>query len=1059
MLKMPASSMRAVALGLTLTLLACVAAAPGQDHAAQPLTVPAYCQNAEPATLPLPHTLPLSDYEQPLYAFLFERRYRTLGWCVDKGVRDTGPYIEGLYYGTHPAVRIYYSPEVMRWLVSGRVGEIPDGAMIVKEMFAPPAARYRELRAKIEGQHPSDAAQADKIFQGSLDASLLAWTVLVKDKLVSKDGWFWAGPAPGSIPDNYDYPFNFPASGAGLGTCLRCHASAKSEVTFASLRNIKGFEALGDPVRFRVDDSWRSNLPALLRPATEPELAANLYRHLPEAQTAQQVPSVTALSSPNPAFVATFPPIAREGISLLQASADKIQSFPGQWADRVAAGPGGAEHFITSDNCLGCHGGLAGPPYPITMFVKTGPNYGDGYNVSEYGEWRWSPMGLAGRDPIFFAQLESELALLAADAERGLFPQRELRTYQQAVANTCLSCHGAMGQRQLAIDWRNAKPGIEDPNFYYPDYVVLSDPLTTAQEQRQKSTMVDGLTAKHSVYPYHRYGNLAREGISCTVCHHIDPPSQWTDHMTDNQKLAAFLLNSTTGVFPYSPRDELNGPFADIKTRPMEHSLGIKPQHNAYIRDSKLCGTCHAINLPNVDVEVPPDRSWDGLDPVDREVLNQAAANGAAAPNAVPLADKLTAFQHSIEQATYLEWENSAFAWDPSSLRSCQDCHMPGGLHTVDGKVAIEQLSTRIATIQDSTYPDVENALPDADTGIPLRDDYRRHELVGLNAFLLEMFNQFDRILGVDRSDYMTSATNGNRLAVENMLRQAREDTVALEVGISAYAPGALEATVEVTNKVGHRFPSGVGFRRAFLELLVVREIAGRDEIVWGSGRTNSVGVIVDGNGAPLRTEFLDHPDPASQAGIPLYQKHHDVITSQDQVQIYEELVLDADNRFTTSFVHRAAHPKDNRLLPFGSIDPVEDPKAFQARFGADETIRAFMKATRPEGSAENDTNFAPGTDTVTYKIALPEGLDPRHLKVKATMYYQTIPPYWLKQRFTSAPDQPGTQRLYYLTSHLNTAGTPIESWKLPLVTASAYVVPRQARAASEEHRPRSVDR
>jgi hypothetical protein len=176
-------------------------------------------------------------------------------------------------------------------------------------------------------------------------------------------------------------------------------------------------------------------------------------------------------------------------------------------------------------------------------------------------------------------------------------------------------------------------------------------------------------------------------------------------------------------------------------------------------------------------------------------------------------------------------------------------------------------------------------------------------------------------------------------------------------------------------------------------------------------------------------------------------------------VQIYGELVLDADNRFTTSFVHRAAHPKDNRLLPFGSIDPVEDPKAFQARFGADETIRAFMKATRPEGSAENDTNFAPGTDTVTYKIALPEGLDPRHLKVKATMYYQTIPPYWLKQRFASAPDQPGTQRLYYLTSHLNTAGTPIESWKLPLVTASAYVVPRQARAASEEHRPRSVDR
>lgn len=89
-----------------------------------------------------------------------------------------------------------------------------------------------------------------------------------------------------------------------------------------------------------------------------------------------------------------------------------------------------------------------------------------------------------------------------------------------------------------------------------------------------------------------------------------------------------------------------------------------------------------------------------------------------------------------------------------------------------------------------------------------------------------------------------------------------------------------------------------------------------------------AVGVIVDGNGMPLCTEFLrqpdELPDPAcKKKGIPLYQQHHDVITAQDQVQIYEELVLDAHNRFTTSFIHRNAHPKDNRLLPFGFIDPV----------------------------------------------------------------------------------------------------------------------------------------
>ena len=57
-------------------------------------------------------------------------------------------------------------------------------------------------------------------------------------------------------------------------------------------------------------------------------------------------------------------------------------------------------------------------------------------------------------------------------------------------------------------------------------------------------------------------------------------------------------------------------------------------------------------------------------------------------------------------------------------------------------------------------------------------DEYRRHEHVGLNVFLLEMFDQYPQILGVDKSDYMTSAGNGVDVAIENMIRQARQDTL-----------------------------------------------------------------------------------------------------------------------------------------------------------------------------------------------------------------------------------------------------------------------------------------
>jgi hypothetical protein len=68
-------------------------------------------KNVKQNPLPNPGSLSLQQYEKKLYAFIRNREYDTkLNWCVDKGVRDTGPWIQGKYYGTHPAVRIYYSP-------------------------------------------------------------------------------------------------------------------------------------------------------------------------------------------------------------------------------------------------------------------------------------------------------------------------------------------------------------------------------------------------------------------------------------------------------------------------------------------------------------------------------------------------------------------------------------------------------------------------------------------------------------------------------------------------------------------------------------------------------------------------------------------------------------------------------------------------------------------------------------------------------------------------------------------------------------------------------------
>jgi len=39
-------------------------------------------------------------------------------------VRDTGPFLYNVAYGTHPTVRIFYSPQIIAWLKNGKKGTI-----------------------------------------------------------------------------------------------------------------------------------------------------------------------------------------------------------------------------------------------------------------------------------------------------------------------------------------------------------------------------------------------------------------------------------------------------------------------------------------------------------------------------------------------------------------------------------------------------------------------------------------------------------------------------------------------------------------------------------------------------------------------------------------------------------------------------------------------------------------------------------------------------------------------------------------------------------------------
>jgi len=828
-----------------------------------------------PDSLPLPSNVGEQAYEPLLNDFLRQGCYRS--WVHDRLIRDTGPFIDGRNFGTHPAVRVYYSPRVWEWMTTRhREGPIPDNGIIVKEMYTPPAA-------------PA--------------AALEGWTTMVRDSAGAFDGWYWgyAGVKPSPQP-----ALEYPNSGFGL-YCTRCHASAESELTFAAVRNV---DPAQDPLSFVVQtfttvDSAR-HPPTAAEAAGAHRDALSIHGEVDHAEQTSRHALLKPLPAPDPAFLALY------GISRAYAAPTRRTAFPVETYDHVVSGPKGPEQFLTSDQCTGCH---SASTFNMAFITATGR---DTFNLSPYGEWRASLMGLAGRDPVFHAQRESEIAR---------FPMK-----QTFIDTTCYRCHGVMGQRQATIDGT----------------MFRHDMVYTTPGQ-----------------PGAKYGALARDGISCMACHQI----------------ASTALGDTstfTGRFQVDPPGHVNGPYDTVIELPMKAGLGITPRSAPQIRTGALCGSCHTVVLPVMD------RTGRVL-------------------------------KTDYEQATYPEWLNSVYQneiapFNGDSARTCQSCHMPQDFRG-------NRLRYRVALIEDPTYPMADHRARDSAITVAVRDTFSRHMLMGINLFTLGMFQQFPDTLGIRSTDYMYSA-GVQPLVNAGLSAQtlAREQSARVTVERVRRTGDALEVAVRVENLAGHRLPSGVGFRRAFIELAVT---AGSSTL-WASGRTNALGVILRGTtNEALPTEFVTRP-----GSVGTYQPHYETITRDDQVQIYEERVLDPEGMLTTSFLALDSIVKENRLQPRG-----------WRRGGP------FWHETQPHGESARDVDYwnSKGADRLVYRIPLTRVRGAT--QVRATLYYQAIPPYYLAQRFGIKCESPfagecdETRRLAFLASRLRTAGTPIESWKLLLAT------------------------
>jgi hypothetical protein len=250
-----------------------------------------------------------------------------------------------------------------------------------------------------------------------------------------------------------------------------------------------------------------------------------------------------------------------------------------------------------------------------------------------------------------------------------------------------------------------------------------------------------------------------------------------------------------------------------------------------------------------------------------------------------------------------------------------------------------------------------------------------------------------------------------------------------------------------VIKKTGHKLPSGVAFRRAFIDF---RVLDADGKTLWESGRTNAAGVIVDQRGEPIEGELWWKPDCSGRLpGTTPHQPHYQTISRQDQAEIYQELATappaegpaqchpDAPStgELTTSFLSICGKLKDNRLLPDGFLplaQRVEISRALGA--GAD-----MAEDTDAVGVGDDPAYREGGGDSLRYRIALGD-IAGRPAAVEATLYYQATPPFFLQDRFCTAQGS-DRDRLAYLAGALNLTGTPAADWKLLMVSSGRVTV------------------
>lgn len=241
---------------------------------------------------------------------------------------------------------------------------------------------------------------------------------------------------------------------------------------------------------------------------------------------------------------------------------------PGAAAGERAEAPLAVDAFPTSNRCLACHKGVS---------TSTGRDVSIGF------EWRASMMANSARDPYWQAAV-----------------RREVIDHPDAaplIEDTCSRCHMPMAS-------------------------------VVARSERGSGSVFANLPVGSGTGPE---AALAADGVSCAVCHRIEPEGLGTEESYDGG-FDVSLGTPAEGPLAYGPFQPDSGGVGI-----MHSATGLRPAEGLHVRSSELCASCHTL------------------------FTHALRADGSRGPE-------------FPEQVPYLEWRASAYATEG---RSCQDCHMP----------------------------------------------------------------------------------------------------------------------------------------------------------------------------------------------------------------------------------------------------------------------------------------------------------------------------------------------------------------------------------------------